>query len=397
MSRSEELRREVAVRVLAGLEALGAGRRDELLSYLTEDVALWLPDRPGADGARAVADALLAEGPAPGGEIDEVELSDDLGFVRWRRRTRADEERRGLCVVTRTDDGPWKVSRWIENRGTPSLSDVEIPAPAPTPSGPGFRLSLLGHPRVTVASDLTGSGDDEPEIRWPFQRALEILAFLALARDFEAARNDLVEAVWSEETEESIEKNFHPSVSHVRRSLRKAWQEAFGGELPQPVTYEGGLYRLGGDVGWWIDVVELARRLERGRSLRRAGDLEAAVHQWEAGRALYRGALLQGMYSPWTSMPREQSHRVYLDLLEESARAYAELDRLTQAMDSYRRILFEDPLRERVHVALMQIYGRQGRRDLVRRQYDRLTSLLQEELGVQPLPQTTEEYHRVMG
>ena len=54
------------------------------------------------------------------------------------------------------------------------------------------------------------------------------------------------------------------------------------------------------------------------------------------------------------------------------------------------------PAEERVHVAVMRLYGQQGRRDLVRRQYDNLCRVFLEELGVAPMPQTTREYHRLM-
>ena len=41
-------------------------------------------------------------------------------------------------------------------------------------------------------------------------------------------------------------------------------------------------------------------------------------------------------------------------------------------MDAYRTVLVEDPLQERIHLAVMRLYAAQGRRDLVRRQYDNL-------------------------
>jgi DNA-binding SARP family transcriptional activator len=44
----------------------------------------------------------------------------------------------------------------------------------------------------------------------------------------------------------------------------------------------------------------------------------------------------------------------------------------------------------------MRLYAAQGRRDLVRRQYERLCTLLLDELGVEPLPETVQEYHRLM-
>ena len=44
----------------------------------------------------------------------------------------------------------------------------------------------------------------------------------------------------------------------------------------------------------------------------------------------------------------------------------------------------------------MRLYAARGRRDLVRRQYERLSLLLRTELGIEPLPETAEEYHRLM-
>ena len=75
---------------------------------------------------------------------------------------------------------------------------------------------------------------------------------------------------------------------------------------------------------------------------------------------------------------------------------YARLGRLGEAMDALRAVLIHDPLQERVHLALMQVYARQGRRDLVRRQYDRLAELLARELTIEPMEETIEAYHRLM-
>ena len=88
--------------------------------------------------------------------------------------------------------------------------------------------------------------------------------------------------------------------------------------------------------------------------------------------------------------------RLYLELLRDLGDLYLRLAKPEQALDAYRSVLLEDPLQERVHLSVMRIYANQGRRDLVRRQYDRLCVLLLEELGVEPMPETTREYHRLM-
>ena len=45
----------------------------------------------------------------------------------------------------------------------------------------------------------------------------------------------------------------------------------------------------------------------------------------------------------------------------------------------------------------MRLYAKQGRRDLVRRQYDQLCRILLEELGLAPMAETAKEYHELMG
>lgn len=256
---------------------------------------------------------------------------------------------------------------------------------------PQVRITLLGSLRVSVVAE-DGHGD---EVRWPLKRAVRILAFLAASEDLEAPRDDLVAALWAEDDEDKIERNFHPTLSHLRRTLTSAWSAVRADPAPPPLLWAQGTYRLNPEVAWWVDTAELDRLFEAGRSVREERPA-AAIELWSRAAGLYRGPFLSGVYDAWVEAPRERYQRRFLDLLRSLGNLLAEQDRLTEAVDTYRRVLIEDPLRERVHLALMRIYSRQGRRDLVRRQYDRLTGLLTDELGVDPLPQTTEEYHRLM-
>jgi len=131
--------------------------------------------------------------------------------------------------------------------------------------------------------------------------------------------------------------------------------------------------------------------------LQARGDLQAAADLWRGAWSLYRGPFLQGHYEAWVTARREIYQKVYLEMLRELGDLYQRLERAEEAVDAYRSVLVEDPLQEKVHVCLMQLYASQGRRDMVRRQYDRLCTMLLDELGVEPLPQTTREYHRLMG
>jgi len=251
---------------------------------------------------------------------------------------------------------------------------------------PVYRLGLLGDP--FVRQQVAGEASD---LGWRLRRSFLVLAYLASSPGLQAGREELIEAIWPREGERTIDRNFHPTLSHLRRAL----EGDLRGGVPPPLLFRAGVYRLNPEILWEVDLLEFRERLERGEKGVESGELAPAA-AWEGAWKLYRGPFLQGHYDAWVNVRRELHQRQYLELLRDLGDLYVRLRRDADAMDAYRAVLIEDPLQERVHLALMRLYAAQGRRELVRRQYDRLCTLLAEELGVSPLAPTTEEYHRLM-
>ena len=133
------------------------------------------------------------------------------------------------------------------------------------------------------------------------------------------------------------------------------------------------------------------------RTGRRRCSSAAASDAWRQAWKLYRGPFLQGHYEAWVAARREVYQGLYLQLLRDLGDLAVRLGRTEEAMDVYRTMLIEDPLQERIHLAVMRLYAQQGRRDLVRRQYDNLCRILVEEATEEePMAETTREYHRLM-
>lgn len=255
-----------------------------------------------------------------------------------------------------------------------------------------YSLCLLGRPQVWRATGQVA----EREVAWRLRRALLVLAFLALAPARRAGKEELVEAIWQEADAEAVRRNFHPTLSWLRRALAQdaapsARRRAAG------VVGRQGTYQLDPAADWRIDVDAFTALADAGRQALAARDAAAAVAAWERARRLYRGPLLEGFDEAWIEAPREALRQRHLELLHRLAESYLELGRVEEAVDAARALLAEDPLQEAVHVTLMRLYARLGRRDLVRRQYERLTGILAGELNVEPLLDTTLEYHRLMG
>jgi DNA-binding SARP family transcriptional activator len=237
-----------------------------------------------------------------------------------------------------------------------------------------------------------GDGGGDREVGWKLRRSFQVLAFLASSPGLQAGREDLEEAVWPADGERTIDRNFHPTLSHLRRALDLDRQ----GSASPPLLFRGGVYRLNPDIDWHIDLQEFSHRIAEGRELAARGEEDAAADTWQRAWKLYRGSFLQGSYQAWVTARREEYQDLYVELLRELGDLSLRLDRGESALDAYRAVLLEDPLQERTHLAVMRLYAGQGRRDLVRRQYERLCGLLLDELGVEPLPETEQEYHRLM-
>ena len=86
--------------------------------------------------------------------------------------------------------------------------------PAPVVNRTVYVLGLLGSP---LARERDEEGERELDCR--LRRSFQVLAFLASSPGLQAGREELIEAVWPNEGERTIERNFHPTLSHLRRAL----------------------------------------------------------------------------------------------------------------------------------------------------------------------------------
>ncbi len=256
--------------------------------------------------------------------------------------------------------------------------------PAAAVSPPRYLLQLLGQP---VIQRVEPDGRQH-ELSWRLHRSLLSIAYLALAPGHRATKDELVNAIWHEASEQSIRQNFHPTLSEARRALGSK----------RVFVYHQGIYVLNPEFDWWVDCERFREQITAGRLLltQQPGEEQRALDAWLEAWRLYHGPLLAGAEAAWLRLERDALYQDYIQLLRNIGDLCSRLDRRMLAIDAYRSLLIEEPFEERVHLAVMELYARQGRRDLVRRQYIRMQELLVNELNVQPLDGTQERYHQLM-
>ncbi len=231
---------------------------------------------------------------------------------------------------------------------------------------PSIKLYCLGSPRIEV--------NGRP-IEVDTRKATALLAYLALTGE-QHSRDKLAAFLWPE----ADDRKAHAALRRTLSVLNKAL-DGVGLEIERETV---GFRR---EPGIWLDVDEFRQRT------RPAADVQALAE----AAALYRDDFMAGFtlrdspaFDDWQFFQSEGLRRELAAVLEKLARGAGEA-----AITCARRWLQLDPLHEPAHRALMQLYAQSGQHAAALRQYRECVRVLDEELGVPPLAETTQLYEAI--
>jgi LuxR family maltose regulon positive regulatory protein len=227
---------------------------------------------------------------------------------------------------------------------------------------------------------------------WSTRRARDILCFIASRSHHRTAKDTIIDTFWGEADPQTVEKNFHPTMSHVRKALNsnQPLKQNF-------LVYRDGDYQLNPEFCYQIDTEEFDRLIAEGEARRRERDFDRCIGSYEQAVALYRGEFMEGSYETWVDEQRSYYREQYLRMLEALAGVAEKKQEWSRSMDLAQRILREDPFREDIHCLVMRAQAAQGNRVAAKEQYETLRQLLQKELAVEPAMQTQNTYRELMG
>ena len=117
---------------------------------------------------------------------------------------------------------------------------------------------------------------------------------------------------------------------------------------------------------------------------------------------IYRADFMTGFslrdspnFDDWQFFTAENLRREYASVLEKVVCYHSDQKLFNSAIDYARRWLALDPLHEPAHRQLMQLYAWSDQRAAALRQYDECVRVLEKELGVTPLGETTRLYEAI--
>jgi DNA-binding SARP family transcriptional activator len=213
-----------------------------------------------------------------------------------------------------------------------------------------------------------------------------LLAYLLLNRSRHVGREELIGALWPERAPVSQDAALRTLLSRLRSALGG---EALVGRdelilnMPAPV---------------WIDLEAAATEVERAQQALAEGDVRSAWALAQVPLNIASRGLLPGSQAVWLEPRRRELEDVRLQALEVLGRAGLIMGgtQLGSAERAARTLIESEPYRESGYVLLMEALEAGGNVAEALRVFDRLRTLLRDELGTNPSPDTMAVYERLL-
>jgi ABC-type oligopeptide transport system substrate-binding subunit/DNA-binding SARP family transcriptional activator len=195
-------------------------------------------------------------------------------------------------------------------------------------------------------------------------------------------RTKLCLLFWPDITESEARRHLSNQIYNLRRALPD----------PELIQTPNGQLSLNPQHTWSdVKVFDHHSQSSQSKKLQQSADM-------------YRGPFLDGFslaeakeFSLWVDRERRTFERVYLEILSDLIKIYTDQGEYDAAIAHARRYLQIDDLAEDVHRRLIDLYAAQGDRSAALRQFEQCATILERELGVDPLPETRDVYLAVLG
>jgi DNA-binding SARP family transcriptional activator len=187
----------------------------------------------------------------------------------------------------------------------------------------------------------------------------------------------LLEDVWGEQAPPAATATLQSHVSQLRKVLGDRLRGTAAGYILHLDAVS-------------IDAAEFEGRAANGVSQMAEGDFEVAVRSFREALRLWRGRALQDVADqPWALPEAQRLEELKRFVAEQLLEARLALGEHEQVVSDAELAVEESPLREQRWATLMLAFYRCGRQADALRAYQRLRTLLIEELGIEPSPPLT--------
>lgn len=223
--------------------------------------------------------------------------------------------------------------------------------------------------------------EDEQPLTFRTRKAEAILYYLIVTAKA-VDRTELAELFWSDMTTSNAQKNLRTVLPDLRSLL---------GDL---ITITNQDVAFNKKSAHWVDLYQLYELLNNAW----VSEEEKLTQFLE----LYQGELLNELnvpnvpgYEIWLQQQRESLKSLIVETMQQLSESFLEQDAFKLGLDATQVWLNLQPWNENAHRIRMQLFWRSRQRSAALLQYNQCFDYLEEELGVEPSPETKKLYIQI--
>jgi two-component SAPR family response regulator len=249
-----------------------------------------------------------------------------------------------------------------------------------------LRISTLGGFRVLR------DGIEVKPTAWGREKAIYLFQYLVTNRNKQQHKEQIIAQLWPELNQEAGDRDFKVALNSINKAIEP---ERSPRSQPRFIRRFDLAYGLNlGQI--WIDVDDFEIKIEGANQLV-ASDLTSAIDSYQAALDLYKGEYLpERRYEDWSSGERERLRLIAMSAIT----ALAELQIDSNPRDSLRlaqQVLSQEPLWEEAYRIQMLAFQTLGNRPMAIKTYLQCEKKLDDEYGIEPLPETQSIYDEIRG
>ncbi|HMP40029.1 MAG TPA: BTAD domain-containing putative transcriptional regulator, partial [Roseiflexaceae bacterium] len=233
----------------------------------------------------------------------------------------------------------------------------------------------------------------EHEVRdrdWRSSKARQLFQLLLTERGRAIPRDRLLDILWPDMDPEAAANNLRVTMNRLSKALEPDRPE---GAPPSYLQQQSDTYSLNTETDIQLDVVDFIAAIEAGQHADQLGQRQPTISALRRAVMLYGGMYLPDtMYEDWSVVERERLALMFNDAAIRLGGLLLEEGEAHEAIGLAWRVLEQDRANEESYRLLMRAHASLGERSTALRIYTRCVAILEEDLGVEPLAETTALY-----
>jgi ATP/maltotriose-dependent transcriptional regulator MalT/DNA-binding SARP family transcriptional activator len=244
--------------------------------------------------------------------------------------------------------------------------------------------------RTLGAFEIRRGEQDVRDRDWRSSKARQLFQFLLTERGRTVPREHILETLWPDMEPDVAANNLRVTLNRLSKAVEPDRPD---GAPPSYTIQHGDTYSFNLNSDYQLDATEFAAAVAEGQRAVQLGRRQQAISALRRAVALYGGPYLPDtMYEDWTAVERERLALLFNDAAIRLGNLLIDQGLPHEAIGMGWRVLESDQTSEEAYRLLMQAHAYLGERSTALRLYARCVSVLENELGVEPMEETVALY-----